>query len=122
MIERCKSDEKYLRNGITVCERWQIFDNFLEDMGTRPSGTSLDRKNGRLGYVPDNCRWATPTEQRKNQIAPSGNRARYQPVSSEQFEKIYSLRNDGRTYREISEELNLPINIVGRICRGDRVE
>ena len=49
-----------------VCERWQSFDLFLEDMGERPAGMTLDRKDGTRGYAPDNCRWATPQEQSDN--------------------------------------------------------
>ena len=52
--------------GVTICERWKIFANFLADMGERPPGTSLDRINPWGNYEPGNCRWATPAEQTKN--------------------------------------------------------
>lgn len=58
----------YGAKGITVCDRWiASFENFLEDMGKRPSDIhSIDRKDGSLGYSPENCRWATPLEQGQN--------------------------------------------------------
>lgn len=72
MVERCTSQTSsswgnYGGRGITVCERWLRFDNFLADMGTPPLGMSLDRIDNSRGYSPDNCQWATAKQQRDNQ-------------------------------------------------------
>lgn len=48
-------------------ERWFSFENFLADMGPRPEGTALERKNSFLGFSPKNCVWATPAVKSKNQ-------------------------------------------------------
>jgi hypothetical protein len=67
MIERCQSHLNYIKKGISVCERWRVFRNFLADMGDRPSGHTLDRFPNRHGnYEPTNCRWATPKQQANN--------------------------------------------------------
>ncbi len=71
MIQRCtntkvNSYKLYGGRGITVCERWSDFSNFVADMGERPPGLSLDRRDNDKGYSKANCRWATAAEQTAN--------------------------------------------------------
>ena len=56
------SYSKYGGIGITVCERWHVYFNFLADMGERPTGMQIDRINLSAEYSPDNCKWSTLEE------------------------------------------------------------
>lgn len=63
----CTSYKNYGGRGITVCQQWRDFYCFILDMGKRPSPKhSLDRKMNDRGYYPDNCRWATRSQQQQN--------------------------------------------------------
>jgi hypothetical protein len=70
MRRRCRNPmpkDRKVYAGITVCKRWASYEKFLLDMGRRPSPQhSLDRINSRGNYSPQNCRWATATEQASN--------------------------------------------------------
>lgn len=71
VLQRCQDPNSnifkyYGGRGITVCERWLVFENFLADMGERPAGMSIERNNVNKGYEPGNCRWATKKEQSRN--------------------------------------------------------
>lgn len=71
MVARCTIPsatgyDRYGALGITVCERWKEYANFIADMGEPESEQSIDRIDSSKGYEPGNCRWATRQQQNEN--------------------------------------------------------
>ena len=73
MCERCHNSNhpaysNYGGRGITMCDEWrESFLTFLEDMGHKPDGLTLERRDNNRGYSSENCYWATRKQQRENQ-------------------------------------------------------
>lgn len=110
MRERCNSKNhsefhRYGARGIRICERWNSFEMFFADMGKRPSAQhSIDRIDVSGNYEPENCRWATKSEQGRNK----------------RTSVRLSLNGETRHRLEWAERLNLSVNTIKRRQRmGD---
>ena len=123
MLARCRytgrdNADRYAGKGITVCESWSDFNNFLSDMGERPDGKTLDRKDSNKGYGPENCRWATPTEQARN--------TRKNVLTFETAVEVAKLRLSGVSCPSIAKQFgiseSLPREIVKGRCWKDALE
>ena len=102
MRQRCKNQNNmayrhYGGRGITVCERWSVFENFLADMGEAPVGASIDRIDNDGPYAPHNCRWGTTKEQARNRSV----------------NRIVSVNGDEITLIELAERTGIPYR---RLC------
>lgn len=116
MLARCRyaardKSNKHIGRGITVCSRWaNSFDNFLADMGERPSGTTLDRVDNDKDYTPENCRWATPTEQARNR--------RNAKLTLETATEVALARLQGEPAKAIAERYGISESLPREIVRG----
>jgi hypothetical protein len=125
MISRCThpsypSYEHYKARGITVCDRWKSFENFLADMGERPGGFreySLERIDNDKGYEPGNCCWATWKEQAKNRTDNSGEK---NPAAKLTNEQAAAIRSDPRRQHVIAAEYGVRQQQISRIKSGTR--
>lgn len=116
MIVRCYTvDDKDFPNyggrGITVCDKWQDFEGFLEDMGERPKGMTLDRKDNNDNYNKDNCRWASRETQARNRNNTY--------LSLEIAAEIVLAKRQNKTYAEVGRMFDITGQQVRHICLGN---
>lgn len=103
--------DRYSDRGVKICDRWNIFENFLSDMGERPNGMTLDRWPDFAGnYEPGNCRWATPREQARN--------TRRNKLTLETATEVAVLRLRGEKLRVIAARFGISENLPNEIVKG----
>ena len=115
MLARCRykhrdTGAKHCGRGITVCERWLSFDNFLADMGGRPDGMTLDRIDNDGNYEPGNCRWATKAEQARN--------TRRSKLTYESAVQVALARLSGESCKTIADRFGICESLPREIVRG----
>lgn len=120
MKKRCESPRHdsyahYGARGITVCERWKTFSNFLADMGVRPDGMTLDRIDVNGNYEPSNCRWATPEQQGANQRPHKDWKLDYATAQT-----IRARVNSGESRKAVAADLGVSYSQITKIMLGLR--
>jgi len=97
--------------GITVCDQWLVFENFLRDMGEKPAGKTLERLDVNKGYSPENCVWADRTTQSRNRT--------YNKLTLSKAADIRAKRLKGADYRSLASEFGVSEYQIGRVIRGE---
>lgn len=112
MLSRCYNPKdhrykSYGAMGIDVCERWHDINNFIADMGTRPTGLSIDRIDFTKGYSPENCRWADDLTQGRNR--------RYAKLNLESAKKIRKLKAAGKKRQELADMFGVSVSTIKKV-------
>jgi hypothetical protein len=112
---RHTSYKQYGCRGLTVCDRWlESYLNFLEDMGERPKGMTLERIDNKKGYSPDNCKWASRKEQQRNR-----RNTLYVNFNGEKRKLIELIEEENNQYESVGSKYRLTYNLVySRIRAG----
>lgn len=118
MINRCHSENSpaykwYGAKGISVCDEWRnSFDNFVADMGERPEGGSIERKDVKGNYCKENCCWASMLEQQRNRSNTKLNHDKAEEIRRDFHDKRMSKQ-------KIADVYGVSRTLVRRIISGE---
>jgi hypothetical protein len=123
MLQRCSKPTRrdwprYGGRGITVCDRWHRFENFLADTGACPDGLSLDRIDNNGNYERGNCRWATFEQQMSNRRSSGGERHGRAKLTVSDVIAIREMAANGMTHRALGSMFGVSRTNIGDIVRG----
>lgn len=113
----------YGGRGILICDKWQTFEGFYEDMGSPPfEESSLDREDNNGNYCKENCRWSTPVEQANNRRNSIRYEFRGQQMSLTEIAKLVNIRRGtiyGRLYKygmTIEQAVTVPVMTASEVA------
>ena len=116
MWDRCLNKENasfkhYGAKGISVCERWSSIDLFVADMGLRPDGMTIDRKDRAGNYEPSNCQWASELDQQRNRGGVK--------LTVEIARAIRDRVANGEPRARVARDVGIDASAVSRIVTGE---
>lgn len=140
MRQRCYSEyapnyQFYGAKGVAVCDRWRFGENgktgfqcFMDDMGDRPDGMTIDRINPLEGYGPDNCRWASWAEQSKNRREHHSEEERYASFKRRSVARrlltpfmvsqVAEMLESGMTQVEVGKYFGVSQSVISKVKLG----
>lgn len=122
MIDRCTNPKnpayyRYGGAGITVCDRWLDINNFIDDMGEKPTGYSIDRIDNSKGYYLENCRWADNATQARNR-----GMVKLTEALAEEIRSLPRIAKNGRgegyTRQQIANMYGVSVATIKKVLSG----
>lgn len=124
MLNRCHCGKFKAYIGVVACERWLSFENFLEDMGERPQGKTLNRIDTHGNYEPSNCNWATRFEQqanlKTNRLITFNGKTLHLRAWARELGMSYGTLHRRIEKMPLEKAMTLPLQMVGRRAENAR--